>query len=180
METRNAFFTADTHFYHKNILTHCNRPFTTVEEMNNVIVDNWNAVVGPKDVVYVLGDFSFGTKKETRIIRARLNGSICLITGNHDEDTVKLPELFEWIKPYYELEIPEEENPFGIQIINLFHYPMREWNRRRYDVWALYGHCHKKCPPYGKSFDVGVDGNDFRPWSYQQVKAYMATRPTWE
>lgn len=57
------FFTADLHLYHTNIIKHCNRPFETIEEMNNVLVDNWNKVVGPKDTIYILGDFVWGTNK---------------------------------------------------------------------------------------------------------------------
>jgi calcineurin-like phosphoesterase family protein len=47
------FFTADQHFGHKNIIKYCNRPFSSVEEMNKVMIDRWNEIVGKEDTVYV-------------------------------------------------------------------------------------------------------------------------------
>lgn len=80
---------ADTHFGHTNIIDYCNRPFSSVEEMDEVIIDNWNSVVGEKDLVYHLGDFAFGKGSRERIAdyRAKLNGQIFLFRGNHDRQT---------------------------------------------------------------------------------------------
>lgn len=77
---------ADTHFNHRNIIEYCHRPFLTVEEMNEVLIYNWNCRVSPQDIVYHLGDFSMNSDKEfvSEIIR-RLNGRIILIMGNHDQ-----------------------------------------------------------------------------------------------
>ena len=52
------FFTSDTHFNHKAIISYCSRPFESVEEMNDRLIDNWNQVVKPNDTVYHLGDFA--------------------------------------------------------------------------------------------------------------------------
>lgn len=56
---QNIFFTSDTHFWHENIIKFCNRPFSSVEEMNDTIIENWNKVVGENDIVFHLGDFVF-------------------------------------------------------------------------------------------------------------------------
>lgn len=79
-----TFFISDTHFGHKNILEYEKdaRPFKTVEEMNECIIERWNSVVKPKDIVYHLGDFAFG--KHNIRIAERLNGDKKLILGNHD------------------------------------------------------------------------------------------------
>ena len=87
----NVWFTSDLHFHHTNILKYCNRPWATVEEMNN-----WNSVVKPGDDVYCLGDFCFGgVEKLESILCARkedgsklLNGRIHLILGNHDPERI--------------------------------------------------------------------------------------------
>ena len=82
--TDKIFFTSDTHFTHNNIIKFCNRPFKDVEEMNQTLVDNWNKVVGPTDIIYHLGDFCFAGSAEWHSIIGQLNGRIHLILGNHE------------------------------------------------------------------------------------------------
>ena len=79
-----VFFTSDTHFNHNNILTYCPRPWATVEEMNEGLIENWNHTVGPGDTVYHLGDFAMGDRTMVPNILSRLNGHIILVRGNHD------------------------------------------------------------------------------------------------
>ena len=83
-ENCHIFFTSDTHFGHTNIMKYCKRPFETVEEMDQTIIDNWNSVVRPEDIVFHLGDFGFCGSLRLREIVDQLNGKIYLITGNHD------------------------------------------------------------------------------------------------
>lgn len=80
----NTWFTSDTHFGHKNILEYEKdaRPFSTIEEMNEVMIDRWNSVVGKKDIVFHLGDFALG--RSNIKIAERLNGKKKLVMGNHD------------------------------------------------------------------------------------------------
>ena len=82
-ESSRCYFTSDTHFGHANIIKFCNRPFKNVEEMNQKLIENWNSVVGPNDLVFHLGDFAFGGQPLWRYIREQLNGNIILIKGNH-------------------------------------------------------------------------------------------------
>lgn len=79
-----TYFISDTHFGHKNILEYEKeaRPFDSLEEMNEKIIENWNKTVRPKDVVFHLGDFAFG--KFNINIAERLNGRKKLVLGNHD------------------------------------------------------------------------------------------------
>ena len=79
------FVISDTHFGHENIIQYCNRPFKTVEEMDNVLIKNWNETVSNKDVVVHLGDFALCSKKMAREICSQLNGKKILIKGNHDQ-----------------------------------------------------------------------------------------------
>ncbi|MEM9701635.1 MAG: metallophosphoesterase, partial [Planctomycetota bacterium] len=93
--TMQIFFTSDTHFGHANVIKNCDRPFADVGEMDEALIANWNAVVGPKDVVYHLGDFAFRAKRKPREYLARLNGTVHLVKGNHDEETLKdCPDRF--------------------------------------------------------------------------------------
>jgi len=79
-----VWFTSDHHFGHKNILEYEKeaRPFSTLKEMHEVMIDRWNKVVKPKDIIYHLGDFAFG--KHNIEHAKRLNGTKRLIMGNHD------------------------------------------------------------------------------------------------
>lgn len=80
----NIFFTSDTHFCHTNIIKLCGRPFSDAEEMNEVLIKNWNNTVGPNDIIYHLGDFCFAGSAEWHSILGRLNGRIYLVIGNHE------------------------------------------------------------------------------------------------
>lgn len=79
-----TYFISDTHFGHKNILEYEKkaRPFNTIEEMNEKIIENWNKTIRPQDIIYHLGDFAFGKHNVT--IAKRLNGKKRLVMGNHD------------------------------------------------------------------------------------------------
>lgn len=94
------FFTSDTHFCHKNIISYAGRPFFSTEEMDKALIENWNSVVPEDGIVFHLGDFCFGGNTQWKTIRKKLNGKIYLILGNHEyyggfpmEKTI---ENFEW------------------------------------------------------------------------------------
>ena len=87
-----TYVIADTHFNHSNIIKYGNRPFNDVLDMNKKIIDNWNQVVQKEDIVYHLGDFFLGSKKDLADIVSKLNGKIYLIRGNHDRLTIKAYE----------------------------------------------------------------------------------------
>ncbi len=159
----NIWFTADTHFGHHNIIRFTNRPFLSTREMDETLIDNWNKVVGVKDLVYHLGDFSWGN---SRVYREQLNGRIVMIYGSHDKECRKNPQWFEELSPLMTIRIDN-------QFIVLCHYAMRVWDHSHYGAWMLYGHSHGRLPSYGKSYDVGVDNNNYYPISYEQVQNIM-------
>jgi len=164
------YFTADTHFFHKSIIGCCDRPFESVEEMNQVLARNWNSVVAKRDEIYILGDFAYRAKAgEVNRLLASLNGRKYLIKGNHDdflEDNGFVPSAFEWVKDYYVLR--HERRKFV-----LFHYPILEWDGFFHDAIHLYGHVHNNGTSIEQherfSLNVGVDVNDFLPVSIKTV-----------
>jgi len=161
------YFTSDNHFYHKNIIQYCNRPFESVEDMNEKMVKRWNSVVKPNDTVYDLGDFAMGSgAKEIEIIFKRLNGKKILIKGNHDAK----PTLnCQWYSIHDMLEI----NINGQKIV-LLHFAMKVWNNSHRDSWQLYGHSHMSLPESSSlSFDVGVDGWNYAPISISRIAEKM-------
>ena len=172
----NVFFTADPHYGHANILKYTNRDFKTVEEMDEALITNHNSVVGDNDYVYILGDFSFykGPDLKKKYFD-RLTGRKILIKGNHDgKECLSLP----WFQVHDVLHlrlktIPGYHN--DKREIFLSHYSHRSWNKSFHGVPHIFGHSHSKLPPYGKSFDVGVDCWECKPISLDKVFEYAST-----
>lgn len=166
------FFTADQHYNHKNIIRYCNRPFASVEEMNEILIENHNKVVKEKDTVYNLGDFIFTRKLDTfSTVVDRLNGKQHFISGSHDYWAKQLLTSVREIEVIY-------SQKYKVSIV-LCHYAMRVWPKSHYGSWQLYGHSHGRLPlpGIGKQMDVGVDCWNFFPISIDFVVEYMKKQP---
>jgi calcineurin-like phosphoesterase family protein len=162
-------------------MRYCNRPFTTVDEMNDHIIGNWNAMIDNEDEVYVLGDVGFDKHKTLENYLRRLNGIKYLIRGNHDKhlDEEMLLKYFKWIKDYHLCRVLDKDGADGKwQYISLFHYACRTWDMSHYGSWSLFGHSHGtlKNDPNLLSWDIGVDNNNFMPLEYTQIKTIMQSR----
>lgn len=88
-----TFYISDTHFGHFNIIKHCNRPFSTAEEMDRVMIENWNSTVARNDTVFILGDFVFSKIPPAEYLN-KLNGRKIVIVGNHDPH--EYPQFHLW------------------------------------------------------------------------------------
>ena len=168
------FFTSDTHFGHTNIIQYCNRPFTDIDQMNEVMIKNWNDRVALGDVVYHLGDFSMGPK-ENVYIRRCLNGKLILVKGNHDRKDPLLKEAgFDEIHRKLEIEID------GYRLY-LAHIPMHldageRWypdelktQPPKYYDYFLCGHVHQQWKRNGKTINVGVDVSNYVPLTLAEL-----------
>jgi len=172
------YFTSDLHLNHQNMLRIKNRPFETVEEMNQALIDNINARVRPEDTLYILGDLSFrGTVESANAYIKKINcRNLYCIKGNHDRDYD--PSLFKGI---YDLHEIRETIGGEKYIIVLCHYPLLEWNHYYRGAIHLHGHIHSLPGEYNQKkkeegirrYDVGVDANGFVPVSLQEILAYM-------
>jgi calcineurin-like phosphoesterase family protein len=168
-ERMSDFFTADHHFGHFNIIKHCGRPFTTLEEMDGVLIENWNSVVGPKDNVYILGDFFWNSNTDYcwNIIK-KLNGYKYLIVGSHDKFLSKkeaLKSLFVWTKKYHVYKNND------IRAV-LFHNPIYDWDKMELGAYHFFGHVHQWYVHLNgnlKTYNVGVDVNNFKPVSLESI-----------
>ena len=168
------YFTSDTHFNHTNILKYepKTRPFETIEEMNEVLISNWNNVVKEDDIVYVLGDFFMGALDSIEPIYNRLNGKVILIRGNHD--TRNRLQIYEELG--IEVKDIEYLNYKGRFFI-LCHFPIASEEfikmviRDNSEVVNLYGHIHSNAPKgyVDGTYHIGCDTNDLMPISIQQV-----------
>ena len=131
------YFTSDLHFGHDNVIKFDNRPFKTVDEMNETLINNWNNKVSKGDLVYVLGDMIWKNQSFATDILKRLNGQIILIKGNHDRflhNSVN-KKLLAAIKDYDEITIEGKK-------VMLSHYPIHFYNGHYRGAIMLYGHVH--------------------------------------
>lgn len=171
-----TFFTADTHFRHKNIIKYCHRPFHSAEEMDEKLIRNWNDRVDYPDHVYILGDFGFGGHEKMADILCRLNGKKFFIRGNHDEqiDHPDLAHYFEWVKDVHLLKVQDAGCAENHQMIWLSHYPHVSWPHMCHGSWHLYGHVHGLYDDaHLRSVDVGVDCWNYAPVDYDYLKHVM-------
>lgn len=181
-----TFFSGDWHLGHANVLKFCNRPFKDADEMNRAIVSNWNAMVTHEDTGYILGDLTLYEWGWLESMIWRFNGNLKVVPGNHDRRWIKsyqergpVPKL-EILPPLVSLRLPQSDFEAARidqvpKCIVLCHYGMRVWDSSHRGSWMLFGHSHLKLPPAGLSFDVGVDGHEFRPWSLKEIATKMKT-----
>ena len=150
----NYFITSDTHFNHHNIIEYTNRPFKHVDEMDRILIENWNSVVNWDDTVFHLGDFSFGNPD---YYKSRLNGNITFIKGNHDDKKLTRIENIHFI--------------FGMHTIFMTHDPALAFVSPSREI--LCGHVHglfKEIKSKDKHIiNVGVDVWDYTPVSIETI-----------
>lgn len=181
------FFTSDLHFGHANIIKFCNRPFKSVEEMNEALIKNWNEKVPEDGLVFILGDFCFGGFSAWESIVYRLNGKKYLIKGNHDmrqnlQNEARLNQMFDWVGSQMLIEV-------GNRKVYLNHYPFLcyagTYTNPKIATIQLFGHVHSGPSSAGKDcdrlnnlfpyqYDVGVDNNNYTPISWEQVQEKIA------
>lgn len=179
-----VFITADEHYGHRNIITYCGRPFQHVDQMTEVMIDRHNDTVpdSPNYLTIHVGDWFWHTLSlgEALTIVGRLHGRHAFIFGNHDELIEQNRRIFadqlDWIKGENK-DSGTHRLRFNNNEMTLCHYAMRVWNKSHKGSWMLYGHSHNELPVIGKSFDIGVDGHDFKPWSLEEIESKMNQLP---
>lgn len=175
------YFTSDSHFNHVNILSYCPRPWATVVEMNEALIQNWNQVVKPEDIVYHLGDFAMGDRKQIPTILSRLNGHIILVRGNHDtsKSLVYFPEVHDHLileMDGHRFEV--SHNPGHLRQdceFALCGHVHNQWTKRdvgqtiEADVSSDHRYQHPQIVPTIPIYNVGVDVRGYRPRSLSEI-----------
>jgi len=171
-----TWFISDTHFNHKNIIEYCDRPFSSVEEMNQEMIRRWNARIEPNDVVYHLGDFCMGEISTIEKIVPLLNGEIHLIRGNHDHKKritayEKCPNIVE-ITDMTQIFIKSN------LVFVLCHYPITngelldQVTEHNKEIYMVHGHTHDKGYFFDaehNTFNVCVDHTNFYPINLNEL-----------
>lgn len=189
------WFTSDTHYNHANICSSTTewdspvtcREFNSLEQMNSKLVNNINEVVGEDDILFHLGDWSFGGFDQIEKFRNRIVcKNIHLITGNHDHHIERNREdcqsMFSSVNKYVELNVKWN---VGTPIQNdknfvLMHFPIASWNNMARGAIHLHGHVHFEDSlrlQEGKMLDVGVDGNNLYPIDMSSIISITRDRP---
>lgn len=153
------FFLSDEHYGHSNIIKYCDRPFSSVEDMDNQIIKNCNSVVGPDDFFIHGGDFTL-SRNSDKYIR-RLNGHHIFLRGSHDY----------WMDNKKDICFSQiwENNINGIYVV-VCHYNMRTWPRSFHGSIQLFGHSHGKLTPRENQFDISVEANNYFPVDMETIK----------
>lgn len=190
----NIYFTSDTHYGHANIASKNTskwsggyRHYSSVEEMNIALVTGINKTVKEDDILYHLGDWSFGGISNIWEFRRQIKcKNIHLILGNHDHHIESNKLLLNVHENVYNSEFRDGPNPkiygdardlmYDVEAQRLFssvsfykelkingkililsHYAHRVWHGSHKGWYHLYGHSHDTLPGIGRSMDVGVD-----------------------
>ena len=166
--TSNTFFISDTHFNHDKEFLYKPRGFSSVEEMNEVIIENWNKVVAPNDTVYHLGDIVLSDIEQGIDIIYRLSGKIRLAIGNHDTENklarFKALGLFDDIQFGYRINYHHKK-------FLLTHYPQLTGNFDSSKTYSLHGHTHAVSAfcEYDMMYSVGCDAHNCQPVAFEEV-----------
>ena len=173
----NIWVTSDTHFSHANILNFRDsngfkvRPFDSVDEMNQTMIDNWNSVVKPGDKVYHLGDVFFGPKDDFKSLWPKLNGSKRLIVGNHDD--IKFLSSGGFFQKVQMWRIFRDWN------ITMSHVPMHSSCFYDYKndkpTLNVHGHIHQNASPPGPYHCVCVEQTNYTPVNIEEL-ALLASK----
>lgn len=167
-----TFLISDTHFGHRNIINFSNeedsfkklRPFTSVEEMDEHMVERWNSVVTDRDLVYHLGDVVIN--RRCLPILSRLKGRKRLVKGNHD--LFRLSEF----TPYF-------EDIYGVVVLNdlvCSHIPLMKSSIRPRYRGNIHGHTHGKILADPDYFSVCVEMTAYTPMPLHEISAVFTKR----
>lgn len=158
-----VLFTSDSHFGDHRVLNIGRRPFASVAEMDEALLANWNAAVGPGDEVWHLGDVA-RRAVDVPALLGRLNGTKHLLRGNNDPPGTAAAAGWASVRDYHEMELD------GVRLV-LCHYPFRSWNGQGKGALDLHGHSHGKLRALPRQFDVGVDARGYRPVALAELLA---------
>lgn len=158
--SKSIYFIGDLHLDHKGILNFCRSHYSTVEDMNEGMIDLWNMDVKKKDITWVLGDVAFSP--ESLKLLDRMNGEKRLIMGNHD--IYPIQEYAKYFSQIY--------GAYHYKEFILTHVPVHTQNLEFRWQYNIHGHIHA---PEQYSFDnryinVNADAINCIPMSLEEIR----------
>ena len=167
------YYTSDLHLGHSNVIKHCNRPFANADEMDAVLIKNWNDKVSRNDIVYIVGDFLFRAKRPVEEYLCELKGKKHLIIGNHEKYWMRKVDLEKWFLSVTPMLFICDAGHSA----TLCHYPMMSWPGMSKDGYMIYGHIHNNTnvdywpliASRNQMLNAGVDINGFAPVTLHEM-----------
>ena len=168
------YYTSDIHFGHRNVIWMCKRPYSSVEEMNEALIRNWNMRVKGNDKVYIMGDMFFHADiKLVKEILSRLKGRKILIIGNHDGSWLS---KLDHPEQYFELVTDYFNGSVGNHGVTLCHFSLPCFIHQK-KQYMIHGHFHNKTEsdiwPLLKVrphvLNAGVDINGYQPVTFEEL-----------
>lgn len=158
-------FIADPHFGHKNVIEGLRH--MEIEEHDKLIINNWNHVVGKKDITYILGDITMDKPNLLAHYLQQLNGEIRIIGGNHDT-----PRVCQTLQS------------FGIPVLGCLEYkgficthiPIHPLELRRWEKSGqayggnIHGHLHEETINHAAYFNVCCEHTDYTPVTLEWIR----------
>lgn len=183
------YFTSDPHFGHENVIRFCARPFQSLTQMHERLIENYNSRVKETDRCFFLGDVFFNKHAEAEILLKQMHGEKILIQGNHDNLSHT-----QYLRIGFSMVLQEAVIKINGNRVTLSHFPFwPNWYQRlfipRADLrcersrpvdrgqWLLHGHVHKAWFMNGKQINVGVDRSRFYPISQTEIQSIMDKNP---
>jgi calcineurin-like phosphoesterase family protein len=199
------WLSSDFHFFHKNVIKMCGRPFQNLHEMHETIISNWNDRVKSNENAYILGDVGMCGYSLLKHLIPRMNGNKILILGNHDKAAHRMLEVgFQEVKENIWIEIGNRQKIFlshypfhpmssfqkftdedgqekiKIEYLNNQYIDMRYMHKRMVNdgnSWLIHGHVHNAWIQNGKQINVGCDVWDFKPVSHEKILQMIERGP---
>lgn len=161
----NRWFISDTHFSHTNIIRYTGRPFQSVDEMNEKMIENWNAYVKPGDTVFFLGDFGLGTTDFLADLCSKLHGNKICIRGNHDGTPAKMHKIG------FSLVLESAFIKIGRHPVELVHIPTNPAPTH----FQIHGHVHEKRPNkvIDRQLNLSVEVWNYKPVPEKTIVALL-------
>ena len=172
----NIWLISDLHIDHANVIEYCNRPFSSVEEMNKVLIENWNKAVKQDDVVYFLGDLLMGkhtTERDLSVV-CRLRGEKTIIIGNHDfrftvhDDNKRIRNKTQAVDYWESIGFHHASaTPMILENFMLSHEPLKQIATGYINI---HGHTHNNNLKSINHINVSVENIDYKPINFEELR----------
>lgn len=166
------YYISDLHFGHQRVIEMDGRPFETIEQMDETIMERWNERVTEEDDVYIVGDFAYHNAYTASWYLRRLRGRKHLIIGNHDYNTVQDEKALECFASVEKMLRITDNG----RTVCLCHYPIAEWNGKRHGGYHVYGHLHVRrdevyafMSRFDRALNAGCMLSGYRPATLEEL-----------